>query len=58
VLTGLGGAMGKEAGGGDRGSTVLDGAGGLKTLAKSTHHVGDVEGLKDSSGSEAEELAV
>lgn len=40
------------------GSSVLDGAGGLKTLDRSSQHEGDAEGLKDSSGSGAEELAV
>lgn len=47
-----------EAGGGDRRYSVLDGAGGLKTLSRSSQHVGHAEGLKDSSKSGAEELTV
>lgn len=41
--------MSPEAGGRDRGSSRQGGADGLKTL--------DAEGLKDSSGGGAEELA-
>jgi len=44
VSTGRGGVMGPEAGGRDRGSSVLDGARGLKTLGRSSQHVGDTEG--------------
>lgn len=46
--------MGTEAGG----KGGLSQAGGLKHRGRSTHDVGDVEGLKDTSRGGVEELAV
>jgi len=48
--------MATEAEGRDRGSSVLEGAGGLKTLGRTLQHVEDAEGLKDTSKGVAEEL--
>lgn len=57
MSTGRGEAMGMEARVGTRGSSVLGGADGLKTLSRSSMSIGAAEWLKDSSGSGAEELA-
>lgn len=58
VSTDRGGVVGLEVGGGTRGSSGQGGAGGLKMLGRFLQHVGDKEMLKDTSGGEAEELAV
>ncbi len=54
MLTGRGGAIDMKARVGTRGSSVLGGADDLKTLGRSS--MGAAEGLKDNSGSWAEEL--